>query len=128
MKFHQQVVPMIGTLMLNEPLLKLQPQAVSVLLNFIQGLNYEDDDEKATEQATEEDVKKLMAAYSKDILQALVTLLRKAITEKYEPLQTEVLNCLSTICSVVGEDFAPYFDEFVPMLTEILQMVGSGTM
>jgi len=120
---------MLGNLMLSEQLIKMQTQATSALLNFVTGLRQEDeDDSKNTEQVEEADVQEMMQGYSKDLLAAMVQLLRKGIQEKYEPLQTEVLNTLSAICSVIGEDFAAYFNEFVPMLSEILQMVGTTTM
>jgi hypothetical protein len=38
------------------------------------------------------------------------------------------LNVLSAICSVILDDFSAYYNQFMPMMTEILQNVGSDTL
>ena len=69
-----------------------------------------------------------MSNYTKPLLQALVGLLKKGIQSKHEPLQTEVLNVLHSVCSVILSDFGVYYNDFMPLMTEILQNVGSETM
>jgi len=69
-----------------------------------------------------------MGNYTKPLLQALVELLKKGIQAKHEPLQTEVLNVLHSICSVILSDFGVYYNDFMPLMTDILQNVGLETM
>ena len=66
--------------MLSEPTLKMSTQATSAALSFVGGL--------AAESSANEDIdsKEILAEYTKPLLQACVTLLRKAIASKYEPL------------------------------------------
>jgi hypothetical protein len=45
-----------------------------------------------------------------------VLLLKQAIQNKQEPLQSEVLNVLHSVCSVVLSDFGIYFNDFIPMM------------
>jgi len=63
-KYHAEVLPVLVNLMINEPLLKMQTQATSAVLNFVQGLfNSEGDDTEETP-----DCKELMAKYTKPLL------------------------------------------------------------
>lgn len=117
-KYHAEVLPVLVNLMINEPLLKMQTQATSAVLNFVQGLfNDENDDSKDEETP---DCRELMSNYTKPLLQALVELLKKGIQAKHEPLQTEVLNVLHSVCSVILADFGIYYNDFMPLMTEIL--------
>jgi len=119
LKFHGEIVPVLTNLMLNEDLLKMQTQATSAMLNFVNGLI--PTDEQAEDNETEEvDHKQLMSKYNKNLLQTLFTLLKKGIQAKHEPLQTEVLNVLSAVCNVIIEDFAEYYNDFMPLMVEIL--------
>ena len=116
-KYHSEVLPVLMNLMVNEPLLKMQTQATSAVLNFISGMTTDDETDDKEEPI---DAKELMKDYSKKLLENLVHLLRKGIQEKYEPLQTECLNVLSAVCAVILDDFSAYYNEFMPMMTEIL--------
>jgi len=69
-----------------------------------------------------------MSNYTKPLLQALVGLLKKGIQTKHEPLQTEALNVLHSVCSVILSDFAIFYNDFMPLMTEILQNVGCESM
>ena len=69
-----------------------------------------------------------MAPYCKQLLQTLVALLQKAIQQNYEPLQTEALQLLSSVAQVILEEFGVYFNDFVPLMIEILEKVGQSSM
>lgn len=86
LKAHAEVMPKLGNLMMSEQLIKMQTQATSALLNFVTGLSQSEEDDAKAEQIEEADVQEMMSTYSKDLLGAMVTLLRKGIQEKYEPL------------------------------------------
>jgi hypothetical protein len=119
LKFHSEIVPVLTNLMLNEDLLKMQTQATSAMLNFVSGL-IPSDDQGEENESEDVDHKELMSKYTKDLLQALFTLLKKGIQAKHEPLQTEVLNVLGAVCNVIIEDFAEYYNDFIPLMVEIL--------
>ena len=50
------------------------------------------------------------------------------MVENYEPLQEEVMNLLSLTATLIDQDFAVYYSEFMPMMLEILTKVGMTTM
>jgi len=109
--------------MLTEPLIKMQTQATATVLSFVTGLLNEDD-----EAEEEVDAKEILAPYSKQLLQALVALLQKGIQQNYEPLQTEALQLLSSVAQVLLEEFSVYYNDFIPLMQEILEKVGQTTM
>ena len=74
------------------------------------------------------DAKEILAPYSKQLLQALVALLQKGIQQNYEPLQTEALQLLSSVAQVLLEEFSVYYNDFMPLMQEILEKVGQTTM
>lgn len=111
-------MPVLIKLMLEEPLIKMQTQATSAALNFVNGLLKSDEDEEEEETAI--DPQAIMAPHSKPLLQALVLLLQKGIQQNYEPLQTEVLQLLSSVAQVILENFTQYYNDFMPMMQEIL--------
>ena len=39
-----------------------------------------------------------------------------------------MLSLLHSVCSVILSDFGEYFNDFMPLMTEILQNVGTETM
>ena len=51
--------------------------------------------------------------------------MKEGLATKYEPLQTESLNVLDSLCQVMLTDFGAYFKDFMPMMIEILQNVGT---
>lgn len=83
-KYHAEVLPVLVNLMISEPLLKMQTQATSAVLNFVQGL-FGDENEESKDEETP-DCRELMSNYTKPLLQALVELLKKGIQAKHEPL------------------------------------------
>ena len=74
------------------------------------------------------DGREILKPFIPDLLRALVTLLKLSIQQKHEPLQSEVLNVLHSVCSVILSDFGQYFNDFMPMMKEILMNVGNETM
>jgi hypothetical protein len=70
-KTQHEVLPVLVKLMLEEPLIKMQTQATSVVLSFVNGLQNEDDEEEEAPV----DAKENLAPYCKQLLQALVVLL-----------------------------------------------------
>jgi hypothetical protein len=51
------------------------------------------------------DGREILKPFIPDLLRALVTLLKLSIQQKHEPLQSEVLNVLHSVCSVILSDF-----------------------
>lgn len=117
-KYHAELMPVLIKLMNTETMLKLKCHAVSCVINFVRGFvsEEEEEDEKKTF--------KILENYTKDIFVSLATLLKLAIQENYEPLQEEVMNLLSLLASLIEKDFAPYYNDFMPMMFEILNNVG----
>mmetsp|Transcript_5143 Transcript_5143/g.3603 ORF Transcript_5143/g.3603 Transcript_5143/m.3603 type:complete len:171 (+) Transcript_5143:1487-1999(+) len=68
-----------------------------------------------------------MVGYSKDLLMTLAALLKKGIQNNYEPLQSESMQLLSTVASVIQGDFGTYYNDFMPLMTEILVNVKGET-
>jgi len=54
--------------------------------------------------------------------------LKHGIQTGYEPLQTESLSLIHSICNVMLEDFGQYFNDFMPYMKDILTNVGQNTM
>jgi hypothetical protein len=77
-------MPVLMNLMISEPLLKMQTQATSAVLNFISGMTTDNDDDDDADAAAADkeapiDAKELMKGYSGKLLEILVQLLRKGI-------------------------------------------------
>ena len=98
-----------------DSILKLKTQATLTTLNFCEGLLGGDDEEDDGE-----DHSSLIDKYWIQILQVLRGNLNQAITEKYEPLQFQSLNLISTMADVIGTKFELCFNDFVtPLKTAI---------
>ena len=69
-----------------------------------------------------------MQQYSDGTLRSLVELLQKGMQKNHEPLQIAVLSLIGTIADVIREDFQQYFNDFIPMLTQLLTTVQPTTM
>jgi len=65
--------------------------------------------------------------YADQLFSSLHDNLKKAITEKYEPLQEEVMNLLNVAATLIEEHFATYFTKFLPLMIEILDNVEGKT-
>lgn len=122
-KFHAELMPVLVKLMNTEAILKLRCHAVSCVINFVRGFVSEEDEEEEEKKAM-----KILEIYTKDLFVSLAGLLKLAITENYEPLQEEVMNLLGLMASLIGKDFAQYYNDFMPMMYEILNNVGQATL
>jgi hypothetical protein len=47
------------------------------------------------------------------------------MTLNNEPLQEEVISLLSCMASIIDKDFAKYYNDFMPMMIEILTVIGN---
>lgn len=118
-------MPVLGQLMVDEPTLKMQTQATRSVLAFGQGLlNFDEDDEETIDT----NGKKIMGQYAGQLLQALVTILQKSISQSHEPLQIATLALIGNIADVIREDFQQYFATFIPILVNLLTTVAGDTM
>lgn len=122
-KYHAQFMPALIQLMAQDSK-KVQTQAVSATLNFVQGL-VEDPDNGSAEEV---DGREILAPYTQTLFQSLVALLRSALAEKNEPLTTECLNVVHSVCNVILADFGVYFNDFMPMMQSILENIGTASM
>jgi len=82
-KFHAELMPVLGRLMVEEPTLKMQTQATRSVLAFCQGLLTFDEED---EEAIDVDGKTIMSHYSSQTLEALTNILQRSISENHEPL------------------------------------------
>ena len=116
-KFHQDLVPQFVQMMNNEQHLKMQTQATACMTSLIRGF-LEDFEE---EEEGDADNKKLLLHYADQIVESIAALFEKAIKEKYQPLQDEVLVTLSCLASLMEDSFAAHYGKFMPGLKNILQ-------
>jgi len=125
LKFHSELMPVLGRLMVEEPSLKMQTQATRSVLAFCQGLLTFDEDD---EEAINVNGKDIMSNYASQTLEALVAILQRSINENHEPLQIQTLSLIGTIADGIGEDFQQYFATFIPALVNLLTTVDGSTM
>ena len=122
-KFHAELVPVLISIMKDEKILKIQSHAVSCMINFTSGPIQQDENEiEETTKSSE-----FMSGYADQLYQTLTDLLKKAIHEKYEPLQEEVMNLLNISANLLEEQFSKYFNTFLPLMIEILDNVEGKT-
>jgi hypothetical protein len=112
-------MPVLLKMMASEPLIKMQTHAVSTVINFVNGLNSQDD---------EEDDDTIIRLYSQQLFAILVELLKKGIEQSYEPLQEETMNLLSAVAQLIGKEFAKYYDDLMPLMMQILANIGTANM
>lgn len=105
-----------------EDMIKLKCHAVSCVINFVKGFVSDEEEEEE-----EKKVMKILDKYTKELFITLTNLLKLAVQENYEPLQEEVMALLSLMASLIGKDFAQYYNDFMPMMFEILNNIGSQT-
>jgi len=124
-KYHTELMPVLGKLMIEEPTLKMQTQATRSVLAFCAGLlSFDEDDEEETKVSGKE----IMSQYASNMLTALVTILQKSISESHEPLQMQALSLIGTISDVIQEDFKQYFATFIPIMVNLLTTVSANSM
>jgi hypothetical protein len=81
-KYHQDLAPVLIKMMNSEELIKMQTQATSCMVNFVNGLI-----ENETEEYTLESNKECLAPYATDLMQTISVLLQKSLETKFRPLQ-----------------------------------------
>ena len=119
-KYHGELMPVLGRLMVEEPNLKMQTQATRSVLAFCAGLlNFDEDDEESAKVTGKE----IMSQYATAMLESLVNILNKSISESHEPLQTATLSLIGTVSDVIQEDFSQYFSTFIPIMVNLLTTV-----
>lgn len=124
-KFHTELMPVLIQMMNNETLNKLKAHAVSTTINFVRG--FINDEEEDTEDENKKG-NKILEKYSTQLFTTLITLLKKGITENHEPMQEEVMNLISIMANIIEKDFAKYYNDLMPMMLEIISVVGMQTM
>jgi len=68
-KYHGELMPVLGRLMIEEPTLKMQTQATRSVLAFVEGLlSFDEEDEEETKVSGKE----IMSIYASNTLTALV--------------------------------------------------------
>lgn len=74
-----------------------------------------------------EEESKIMLIYSDDLMSCLMSLFSKSLSETCYPLQEEILNVLSMIAVVIGENFSNYYNVFMPGLKQLLMTLPNNT-
>ncbi len=83
-KYHGDLMPVLGRLMVEEPTLKMQTQATRAVLSFCEGLTSFDEEDAEDSKVSGQDIRK---QYASQTLQSLVDILNKSINQNHEPLQ-----------------------------------------
>ena len=97
--------------------IKLQYQATACMTSMIRGLIDEDSAEDSEINVAN---KKLLMPFSNDLVTSISGLFQKALDQKYQPLQEEVLATLSCLASLLDNNFEPHYNVFMPGLKTIL--------
>lgn len=126
MKYHAELLPVLMKMMASETLIKIQTHAVSTMINFVRGLNDEEDGEE--NGAAGVTGQKLMEPYQVQLFENLISLLKKGIDTNYEPLQEEVMNLLSVVAELIQGQFAKFYNNLMPMMMQILTNVAMTNM
>lgn len=74
-----------------------------------------------------EEESKVILLYSDEIMSCLMNLFSKSLSENCYPLQEEILNVLSMIASVIGDNFSNYYNVFMPGLKQLLMSLPMTT-
>ena len=69
-----------------------------------------------------------MKEYSTDLLKSLEEMLKKGIQSNYEALTLKVLENIQMVAKVIDSDFAQYFQQFMPLMSQILENVDQTNM
>ena len=124
-KYHGDLMPVLGRLMVEEPALKMQTQATRAVLAFCSGLTSFDEEDEEESKVSGQDI---MKQYATQTLQSLVDILNKSISENHEPLQVQTLSLIGVIADVIQEDFKQYFTTFIPIMVNLLTSVTADSM
>ena len=124
-KYHAELMPVLGKLMVEEPTLKMQTQATRSVHAFCSGLLSFDEEDEEEAKVNGKDI---MGQYASTTLNALVEILQKSIRENHEPLQAVTLGLIGTISDVIQEDFQQYFSTFIPIMVNLLTSTPADSM
>ena len=124
-KYHSDLMPVLGRLMVEEPALKMQTQATRAVLAFCSGLTSFDEEDEEESKVSGQDI---MKQYATQTLQSLVDILNKSISENHEPLQVQTLSLIGVIADVIQEEFKQYFTTFIPIMVNLLTSVTADSM
>lgn len=107
-EYHGIIVPALLNIMATATNVKAQTQAVSALVNFTRGVLTDDDTETTP-----------VSTYAANTLKILAGLLQK--TSSYK-LMNETLGAISVTATAMEDEFAPYYNEFMPALKSMVTM------
>ena len=124
-KYHGDLMPVIGRLMVEEPTLKMQTQATRSVFAFCEGLTSFDEEDEEDSKVSGQDI---MKQYATQTLTSLVDILNKSISQNHEPLQVQTLALIGVIADVIQEDFQQYFATFIPIMVNLLTSVSADSM
>ena len=116
-------MPALLLIVKSEQVMKVKTQATTCLYHFAKGLIQEDDTELTDGKKSGE----IMQAYCDDLFQTLIDNLTLSVDAGYEPLQEQVMNLLNVSASLLEEQFAKYFNSFLPLMVKILSNVEGKT-
>jgi hypothetical protein len=57
----------------------------------------------------------------------MVENLTRAVDEKNEPMQEQVMNLINSMATLIEEKFGAYFNEFMPLMERIIDSVEPQT-
>lgn len=110
-QFHEPILSGLATLM-QDPSARVQAHAAAALLNF----TFYDDDDDVRERRAE-----VMAPYLDGLLarlQGLLSSTRKIVLDN-------AIQAVAAVSSVMGEQFAPYYDMYMPFLKNVVAAATS---
>lgn len=127
-KYHAELVPALLKIVNEEQTIKLKTCALNCLYQFIAGLIEEDKNEiEETKKSSE-----IINIYTDDLFKTLISNLNALISSNDQnELSMHMLdanmNVLNTAIDLIEEDFAKYFNEFMPLMVQILSVVKAET-
>lgn len=110
-KYGNKILEQFLKIMNDDRYIKLQKQATSCIINF------------SEEIINEEKQSKILTKYADPLMEALIKLFQKALDKNLSILLEEVLNAISMISSVIDDEFAKYYDTFMPALKKLLDTI-----
>ena len=69
----------------------------------------------------------MLLHYTDELMLCLMTLFTKSLEENCYPLQEEILNVLSMVAVVIGDNFSNYYNVFMPGLKQLLMSLPGTT-
>ena len=122
-RYHEKLVAVILKMMAQEDLIKMKAQVMSAACSFVAGFLPED--AEPTPQQRKEAKEKFVSpqyGYAQKFVEQINILFTLAIEKQYEPLQEETLTLLNTLAELLQEDFAQYYNSFMPGMKQMLSV------